>query len=168
MIFVPIEFTSMSFFGRPEFLFLYSFYILHLARHPSSLQTISVGPKLTFRNQIVHNANLSRSTIMHDAGFASEMHCTRFVPQLTSSRVNQFLKHSDQQASRQPRMENLEFGGTACDVSEMIPTAELEAERLRLEMLHDYEDGLGNSIKGHHKHKQSRAAHHPRTCPYLH
>jgi hypothetical protein len=28
----------------------------------------------------------------------------------------------------------------------MIPTAELEAERLRLEMLHDYEDGLGHSI----------------------
>jgi hypothetical protein len=43
-------------------------------------------------------------------------------------------------------MKNIERGGTVCDVSEMIPTAELEAERLRLEMLHDYEDGLGHSI----------------------
>ena len=43
-----------------------------------------------------------------------------------------------------------EHRGTACDDSEMIPTAELEAERLRLAMLHDYADGDGNAIKGHH------------------
>ena len=53
-------------------------------------------------------------------------------------------------------MKNIERGGTACDVSEMIPTAELEAERLRLAMLHDYEDGHGNSNKGHHTSSQTR------------
>ena len=53
-------------------------------------------------------------------------------------------------------MENIECGGTACDVSEMIPTAELEAERLRFAMLHDYEDDHGNSIKGHHTNSKTR------------
>ena len=54
-------------------------------------------------------------------------------------------------------MENLECGGTACDASEMIPTAELEAERLRLAMLHDYADGDGNAIEGHHTYSKLRA-----------
>ena len=34
------------------------------------LGTISVGPMLASRNQIACHANLSRSTIMHDAGCA--------------------------------------------------------------------------------------------------
>jgi len=63
-------------------------------------------------------------------------------------------------------MENLECGGTACDVSEMIPTAELEAERLRLEMLHDYEDGLGNSIKGHHTNSKRATVRRPKAGQY--
>jgi hypothetical protein len=61
-------------------------------------------------------------------------------------------------------MENIECGGTACDVSEMIPTAELEAERLRLAMQHDYEDGHGNLNKRHHTSSQTRtpkAGHYP-------
>ena len=43
-----------------------------------------------------------------------------------------------------------EHRGTACDVSEMIPTAELEAEKLRLAMLHDCADGDGNAIDSEH------------------
>ena len=63
-------------------------------------------------------------------------------------------------------MENIECGGTACDVSEMIPTAELEAERLRLAMMHDYTDGDGNAIRRHHTYSgrwrsSPKAGHYP-------
>ena len=65
-------------------------------------------------------------------------------------------------------MENLECGGTACDVSEMIPTAELEAERLRLAMLHDYADGDGNAIdsEGHHTYSKRAAVRRPKAGHY--
>jgi hypothetical protein len=43
-------------------------------------------------------------------------------------------------------MDNLKCGDTVCDVSEMIPTAEVKSERLRLAILHDYADDDGNAI----------------------
>ena len=63
-------------------------------------------------------------------------------------------------------MENIECVGTACDVSEMIPTAELEAERLRLAMLHDYQDGHGISINGHHTNSKRATARIPTAGHY--
>ena len=61
-------------------------------------------------------------------------------------------------------MENLECGATVYDVSEMIPTAELEAESL--EMMRDYTDGDGNAIRGHHTYSgrfrsSPKAGHYP-------
>jgi hypothetical protein len=63
-------------------------------------------------------------------------------------------------------MENFECGGTACDVSGMIPTEELEAERLRLAIMHDYADSNGNTIRGHHTYsgrgrRSPKAGHYP-------
>ena len=63
-------------------------------------------------------------------------------------------------------MKNIERGGTVCDVSEMIPTAELEAERLRLAMLHDYADGDGNAIEGHDTNSKRTTARRPKAGHY--
>jgi hypothetical protein len=63
-------------------------------------------------------------------------------------------------------MKKLECGDTACDVSEMIPTAELEAEMLHLAMLHDYADGDGNAIEGYRTYSKRATVRRPKVGHY--